>query len=238
MATAQAEARGYAEKVERLLDARTRAEKDPERFDEEIAQAQKLQVQAEVNYRVNKETLDRYSIVTAPREGIIMSPPSVDDVGKRWDKKQPLCKVGDPYEGEGSERQLRILVPVTPAEYNLLQADMGSRREVALQVSLRVRGMGRQTWRGLVTKLPESEAATIPLLLSNKTGGPVAVKPSTRPEQLIPQTQVYLVPIELVEPGVDIDPGVRAKVKIYCKKKTLAWWVWRSVNDLFNLGLM
>ena len=66
----------------------------------------------------------------------------------------------------------------------------------------------------------------------------MAVKPGTHPDQLIPQTQQYLVAIELVEPDVDMHPGVRAKVKIHCRKRPLSWWVWRSVNDLFNLGLM
>jgi len=98
--------------------------------------------------------------------------------------------------------------------------------------------MGRQVWRGLLTTLPQSEAGTIPPLLSNRTGGPVAVKPGTQPDRLEPQTQQYLVAIELVEPDVDMHPGVRAKVKIHCRKRSLSWWAWRSINDLFNLGLM
>ena len=43
---------------------------------------------------------------------------------------------------------------------------------------------------------------------------------------------------ENAPPSEDNRPGVRAKVKIHCRKRPLSWWVWRSVNDLFNLGLM
>jgi putative peptide zinc metalloprotease protein len=186
------------------------------------------------------DRLKEHGEVKAPRSGIVMSPPSIDDVGKRWDKKQPLCKIGTPDNPPRGGRKLRVLIPVTPSEYNLLQQDMRGpgRSDSPLQVSIRVRGMGRDTWRGVLTTLPQSEAATIPPLLSNRTGGPVAVKPGTQPERLEPQTQQYLVAIELVEPDVDMHPGVRAKVKIHCRKRPLSWWAWRSINDLFNLGLM
>ena len=87
------------------------------------------------------------------------------------------------------------------------------------------------------SRLPEQEAASIPLGLSNKAGGPVAVKPSNNPEELVPQTQQYLVSVDLLE-HESLRPGQRAKVKIHCKKRTLGWWLWRTVNDTFNLGLI
>jgi hypothetical protein len=70
--------------------------------------------------------------------------------------------------------------------------------------------------------------------------GPVPIKPNAnnQPDQLVPQSQVYLVDVALVEPGADLQPGNRARVKVHCKKQTLAWWVWRTINDTFNLGLM
>ena len=104
--------------------------------------------------------------------------------------------------------RLRVLIPVTPSEYHLLQENMKG-GEVSLPASVRVPGMDRRFWRGEVKQLPQSEAATIPPLLSNRTGGPVAVKPGTQSDQLIPQTQQYLVSIDLVDPDADVLPGVR-----------------------------
>jgi hypothetical protein len=131
-----------------------------------------------------------------------------------------------------------VLIPVEPADYNLLQENLGNSGQVRLPVSVRVPGMDRTFWRGEVSSLPASEATNIPIELSSKTDGPVPVIPGNNPEQLVPQTQQYLVSIELVDPSVSIRPGVRAKVKIHCKKRSLGWFLWRTINDTFNLGLI
>ncbi|HKB35828.1 MAG TPA: hypothetical protein VKD72_05195, partial [Gemmataceae bacterium] len=233
IATLQQQISGLRDKLALLQPERLKAEDKIKEVEQEVGE--RLADLKEVTDR-----LKEHGEVTAPRSGIVMSPPSIDDVNKRWDKKQPLCKIGTPDNPPRGGRKLRVLIPVTPSEYNLLQQDMRGpgRSDSPLLVSVRVRGMGRDTWRGVLTTLPQSEAATIPPLLSNRTGGPVAVKPGTQPEKLEPQTQQYLVVIELVEPDVDMHPGVRAKVKIHCRKRPLSWWAWRSINDLFNLGLM
>jgi putative peptide zinc metalloprotease protein len=235
MRTAEKERTAYANKLSLLLRESNRAA-----LQEEITRTEKLQAEAEGRYQALQRFLAKNSVVLAPRSGIIMSPPTIEDANdKRWDKKQLLCMIGEPADSPNGERKLHVRIPVTPANYNLLQQDMlASGEDATLLVSIRVPGMGRQTWRGVLRELPPAEAATIPPILSNKTGGPVAVKPGTHPDQLVPQTQVYLVIIDLVEPDVDMHPGVRAKVKVHCRKRPLSWWVWRSVNDLFNLGLM
>ena len=212
-------------------------EKDRKQLDQDIAAAMTKADQARRNAAEYAKMRQRL-VILAPRDGIVMGPPPIEDVGKQWDKKVPLCKIGEPEEATGGRVvRLRVLIPVTPSEYHLLQENMKG-GEVSLQVSVRVPGMDRTFWRGEVKQLPLSEAATIPPLLSNRTGGPVAVKPGTQSDQLIPQTQQYLVSIDLVDPDADVLPGVRARVKIHCKKRTLAWWGWRTINDLFNLKLL
>lgn len=147
----------------------------------------------------------------------------------RWDPKRAFCSVGDPT-------RLRVIIPVEPSDFSLLAENMGAGPDKkSLAASVRVSGMGRSTWRGEVRTLPEAQADQIPLLLSNKTNGPVAVKPSGDPNQLVPQTQQYLVQVALPDVGRAVSPGVRAKVKIHCRKRTVAWWVWRSIHDTFNL---
>src|SRR5262249_36025227 len=234
MRTAEKTRNAFARKIEQL-----KLEPNRDAVQEEITKTEAFQRDADADYRGWKRFLDEHRVLRAPRTGIVMSPPSIEDVGKRWDKKHLLCMIGEPQDSPNAERKLRVLIPITPANYNLLQQDMGGAgKNGALPVSIRVHGMGRQTRRGLLKDLPGAEAGTIPANLSNKTGGPVAVKPGTNPDQLVPQTQQYLVTIELVEPDVDMHPGVRAKVKIHCRKRPLSWWVWRQVKDLFNLGLM
>ena len=116
-----------------------------------------------------------------------------------------------------------------------------------LDVTLRVHGRDVQTWKGQITTLPASEAKTIPLGLSNRAGGPVAVKPPTpqtpgnmHPNEepsLVPQAQHYLVYIDVLDPDAAIVPGTRAQVKIYCQPETCLRWAWRTINNTFDLGL-
>jgi putative peptide zinc metalloprotease protein len=114
----------------------------------------------------------------------------------------------------------------------------GGRPLAELDVTIRIRGRDSQTWRGKVRQLPESEARTVPLAMSNRGGGPVAVKASTPGSALIPATQHYLVYVDLVDPDEAIVPGTMAQVKIYCQPETCLHWLWRTLNNTFDLGLM
>ena len=71
-----------------------------------------------------------------------------------------------------------------------------------------------------------------------KGGGPLAIKPGTQQGHYVPQSQQFLIPIEFREPDDTICPGTLAQVKIYCRPRTCAWWVWRKISDTFDLGLM
>jgi putative peptide zinc metalloprotease protein len=179
-------------------------------------------------------------VLKAPRAGIVMSPPKIDEIGKLWEKDKdqsvPFCSIGDP-------NQLRVLLPVGPAEYRLLDDDTQAlqRREgedAALDVTIRVQGRDARTWKGRVAFLPQSEAREIPLHLSNKAGGPVAVKPGGESNKLIPQSQQYLVSIDIDQPDHAISPGTMAQVKIHCRWRSGAWWVWRTLSSTFDLGLL
>jgi hypothetical protein len=115
----------------------------------------------------------------------------------------------------------------------------GQRQFGKLDVTVFVPGRDGREWKGKLTSLPESEAKEIPLPLSNKGGGPVAVKAGgNNPNSLVPQSQYYLVYIDLLDADDAIVPGTMARVKIYCKRETCARWVWRWLNDTFDLGLI
>lgn len=185
------------------------------------------------HYRKMKDAL----VLKAPRAGVILSPPKVDEVGRLWDKDQSavFCSIGDPT-------QLRVLVPISPADYRLLDDDAKTLQshdhgDNPLDVTIRVQGRDSQTWRGELTPLPQSEAKEVPLHLSNKAGGPVAVRPGGDPNHLIPQSQQYLVSINIVDPDRAIQPGTMAQVKVHCRWRTCAWWTWRWLASTFDLGL-
>jgi multidrug efflux pump subunit AcrA (membrane-fusion protein) len=173
--------------------------------------------------------------LVAPRAGVVMRPPQIDEVGRSFesDQTQPFCKIGDLQE-------LRVVVPVSPADYHLLQSDLHSlaAKGEELRVELRVQGRDDQIWRGRITELPQEAAETVPGQLTAKMGGPIAIKPGGRPGRYEPQAQQYLIHVAIVDPDNAICPGGMAQVKVHCRWRTAAWWVYRTVSNTFDLGLI
>jgi putative peptide zinc metalloprotease protein len=190
--------------------------------------------QAQARYRqVDLELGDL--VLVAPRSGVVMGLPQVDEIGKRWDRDQNtlFCTVGN-------KSKLRVIVPIVPSDFDLVRDNLKQHRGEPLDATVRVQGRGNQLWRGFITRenLPESEAKEVPIGLSNKGGGPLAVKPSQDPKQLVPQAQVYLVSVDIDHPDSAIAVGALAQVKIHCEYRSCAWWVWRTINSTFDLGLL
>lgn len=190
--------------------------------------------------RVLNERIDNLTL-RAPREGQVIQPPRKEEIGRQFEVSQPnpFCLIGDP-------KQLRVLLPLTPAEQSLLREDreyLQKRNPPRdLQVTLRVKGLDSKRWDGVLEALPQSDARQVPLALSQKGGGPLAVKASNDPNSQEPQAQVFIGSVRIVDPKDDstslIVPGSQAQVKISCRWRSAAWWVWRSLSDMFDLGLV
>jgi putative peptide zinc metalloprotease protein len=115
----------------------------------------------------------------------------------------------------------------------------GGRPLADLDIIIRIQGRDSATWKGKIRQLPESEAKTVPLILSNRAGGPVAVKATAgQSGVLTPATQQYLVYLEIDDADDSILPGTMAQVKIYCQPETCVHWLWRWLNETFDLGLI
>jgi hypothetical protein len=162
-----------------------------------------------------------------------MGLPQIDEIGKRWDREQNtvFCSVGN-------KAKLQVIVPLSPADFKILQENIDKQKPRELEVELRVQGHGMQLWQGRVGTLPMSEAKFIPIQLSTKMGGPIAVKPGSSPQELVPQSQVYLVPIGILEPDDTLAINSHAQVKIHCEYHSCAWWIYRTIASTFDLPLM
>jgi putative peptide zinc metalloprotease protein len=173
------------------------------------------------------ERLSRRLVLRAPRAGRVVNPPRPEEVGRLWprDEDRPFCVIGDP-------KQLRTVVPIRPADYPLLQEELED-GPVDLAASVRVPGTDVPL-AGTITRLPESEARTVPFPLTLPGGGPLAVDPRARPEGLVPQSQQYLVVVDMAEAGDAVVPGTLARVKIHCRWRPLSWWLWRSFGSVFG----
>jgi putative peptide zinc metalloprotease protein len=209
------------------------------------------------NYREMQDSLK----LRAPIEGVVMSSPRINEVGKQWEKgggnERAFCTIADPTK-------LRATLPVVPSDYALLKQDTQTLKdcktlftvpwigvrvtdsgvfpvqgedEVGLPVLIRVQGRDNHVWRGSLEPLPESPAEDVPYALTSKAGGTVATKPTQRPGVNAPQAQQYLVSVAFDEPDEAVQPGALAQVKIDCKWRSCAWWAYRTVTGMFDLHL-
>jgi putative peptide zinc metalloprotease protein len=232
-ATYDVQARSIGEVLSKTTDETERKRLEKEKV--------KAQGERDINAERMKalDTLIKSLTLRAPRTGVVVGLPLIDEIGKQWDREadKPFCSVGD-------STRLRVLVPVPPADYNLITGDKkylieltGSDRS-DLVATVRVQGRDLQTWKGKVGHIPEAPAKEVPPELVNKFGGPLTVKPSANPNVFVPQTQNYLVGIDLDQPDDGICPGTMAQVKVHCRWRTGAWWVWRTISSTFDLGLI
>jgi putative peptide zinc metalloprotease protein len=193
-------------------------------------QAQAFAAQIE---EVDKE-LRLVSDLTAPQDGVVMGLPKRSEVGKLFDRNyqqgRPVCTVGDPT-------RLVVKVPVSSVNYKLLKEDLAATGE--LSASVYVTGRTDHEFVGTIRRLPESDAKRVPMALTQRGGGPLAVKQSGEPGQpeLSPVAQVYLVEVELTDPDATVKPGALVHTKVHCQWRTGAWWVKRKLSEALDIGL-
>jgi len=216
--------------LSRLLGSQADAlEETKAKLEQQMTEARGKYVSA-LNYERTLETQRTRMELKAARAGIVMNPPRIDEAGKYFEKGAPFCTIGNP-------RQLRVLMPVDPVDYRLLEADK-QKSDIGLPVTIRVQGRANHTWHGRISHLPESEAKRIPPALTTKGGGDIAVKPATKadPDGLVPQKQQYLIGIDILDSDNRICPGTMAQVKVHCRWRTCAWWAWRTFASAFSIG--
>jgi putative peptide zinc metalloprotease protein len=215
-------------------------------IDEEIARVTGKRDTAKTKAETLEKIRARDLVIRAPRDGIVGQSPRIDEVGKYFEAARDQSQGPQPLFTVIEPGRVRVCLPVPTPDFNRLRENMQEVEDDRvrlgvdrpLSVSIRVHGLDSSTWKGKVARLDESEARTIPLALSNRAGGPVPIKPGNKSGALIPQTQQYLVYVDITDPDPAIQPGAFSQVKIYCRPETCLHWLWRKVNDTFNLRLM
>ena len=226
-ATQREHADEYAQEAKKSSNQQERG-----RFEQFAAEAQK---EADFAKKAEQEVAGRIDLLSirAPRAGIVMGLPRKEEIGKFWEDVQGrhVCEVGD-------VRRLKVVLPVAPYDYHLMQRDMRSMGEKAeLEVTIRAPGSGTHEYHGRLTRLPNADAKTVPQQLTFRGGGSLAVKPNSNPNAYEPQSQVYLVEVDIDDADANILPGVLPVVKIHCRWRSAAWWAWRSINIAFDLSM-
>jgi putative peptide zinc metalloprotease protein len=222
--------RAYDEQISKEQDLAQKDRLEKQRYD-----AVKDLRQAEAHYKIVKEEIGKLTL-RAPRAGVVMGLPTIDEIGKGWDTREQntvFCSIGD-------KTKLRVLVPLSPADYNLLNENLASSKKngAPLEATIRVQGHDSRLWAGKISQLPKSDSKDVPIWLTTKAGGPLAVKPTSAPGKIEPQGQVFLVGVDFIDPDETIAVHSHAQVKIHCEHRSCAWWIYRTVTSTFDIGLM
>ncbi len=205
------------------------SQQDRNRYDQWTAEAKQGAERADATEKHFAEQIDQLNI-RAPRSGTVMGLPRKEEIGKYWEDTQsrPVCEVGDPM-------RLKVIVPVAPYDYELLRRNLEDKTE--LPVSIRIPGADWHVYHGRLRELPNGDKKDVPQQLTFRGGGSLAVKPGSNPNSFEPQSQVYLVEVEIDDPDRRIQPGVLPIVKIHCQWRSVAWWAWRAIHISFDMNM-
>lgn len=173
-------------------------------------------------YRQQQERL----VLRAPMDGTVMKLVPKEQLGNLLPRGSELCLVGDPTK-------LRAIFLVEPSDKDLIRE--GDEAQV------RIHGRGFNYWKGHISTIANKETSEIPNQLSSKYGGNVATetKQAEGEQRQVerPQSQHFMVTVDLDEYDAAIHPGVMGRVKVSVPPRTFAWRFYRYLNSTLNWRL-
>jgi putative peptide zinc metalloprotease protein len=179
------------------------------------------------------ERLRRMTEVYAPRDGVVIGLPKRSEAGKLFAaytaQDRPICQVGDPA-------RLTVVLPTNSMEYVLLSDDLA--RNKSLEADVYVQGRTDRLFRGVVRRVPDADAKQVPLALTQRANGPLAVKQAgENGEEITPVGKTYLVEVDILDADPSMVSGAQVAVKVHCRWRPAAWWVWWKLSEALSIGL-
>ena len=102
---------------------------------------------------------------------------------------------------------------------------------------IKIYGRAEKTFKSRVGEIAKRSREEVPTELSNMAGGEVASKPDPKTGSAKPLTAVYEVIIPIDNTELELEPGLRGAAKIDGGYYTVAWWLVRWWNKIFNFQL-
>jgi putative peptide zinc metalloprotease protein len=171
------------------------------------------------------EQLGKLTLI-ANRDGRVVGSPEVrlhpESVGQWLKPGKPICEVGDPH-------RLEAHLIIDQSDIHLIHTDSTA--------WIKIYGRAEKTFKSRVTEIAKRSREEVPTELSNMAGGEVASKPDPKTGTARPLTAVYEVIIPIDNPDLNLEPGLRGAAKIDGGHYTVAWWLVRWWNKIFNFKL-
>ncbi len=179
--------------------------------------AEKLEpMLAKINEQIGKLTLK------TNLGGCVVGVPERETVGQWLKPGKPFCEVGDP-------RRLEAHMILDQSDITLINPNS--------KAWVKIYGRAETTLKSRVSEISPRSRDEIPTELSNMAGGEVASKADPKTGNARPLTAVYEVIIPIDNSDMKLQPGLRGFAKIDGGSHTLAWWLLRWWNKLFNFQL-
>jgi putative peptide zinc metalloprotease protein len=196
--------------------------KSPER--ENRAQAKQFEEFAEklepmiakINEQIGKLTL------VSHRDGQVVGSPHKETIGQWIKPGKPFCEIGNPHRLE--------------AHVIADQSDIHLIRPGAV-AWIKIYGKAETTFKSKVSEIAKRNSDEIPTEMSNMAQGEIPSKPDPKTGAAKPLNAVYEVIIPIDNPDLNLEPGLRGSAKIDGGTYTLAWWLVRWWNKMFNFQL-
>jgi putative peptide zinc metalloprotease protein len=175
------------------------------------------------------DQLGKLTLISS-RDGQVVGVPHRETIGQWVKPGKPLtqngssafCEVGDPY-------RLEAHMILDQSDIHLIGVDSTA--------WIKIYGLAERTIKSRVSEVAKRSRDEVPLELSNLAQGEVAAKPDPKTGTAKPLTAVYEVIIPVDNPELVYEQGLRGYAKIDGGYHTLAWWLLRWWNKLFNFQL-
>lgn len=158
----------------------------------------------------------------ANRDGRVVGSPHKETVGQWIKPGKAFCEVGDPYKLEA-----HLIVD----QSDILLLKPGNTAWV------KINGRAETTVKSQISEIAKRSSEEVPTELSNLANGEVASKPDPKTGTAKPLTAVYEVIIPIDNADLKMEPGLRGAAKIDGGRYTVAWWLVRWWNKIFNFQL-
>ncbi len=206
---------------------------NPER--DSRAQALRHQEMADKTEPIIKNISDQISKLTlvADRDGQVIGVPERSKIGMWFKPGKPadaeehadklfFCEIGDPHK-------LEAHMILEQSDINLLT--LGNK------AWLKIDGKAETTYRATVGVIAPRASDQVPPELTNLAEGQIPAKPDPKTGAVRPLNPVYEVIIPIDNETLELEPGLRGFAKIDGGTYTLAWWLLRWWNKVFNFQL-
>ena len=137
-------------------------------------------------------------------------------------EKLTFCEIGDPH-------QLEAHLILDQGDIHLIKP--------GCVAWIKVYGRAETTYKCRVGEISKRSREEVPTELSNMAQGEVASKPDPKTGAAKPLTAVYEVIIPIDNSDLNLQPGLRGSAKLDGGTYTLAWWLLRWWNKMFNFQL-